>query len=164
MQDAGLKAEEIAKTQGLSEKETQALVSEYKLQNSYIGIFGQWIEPALKPMGFDWKTGIAIASSFAAREVFVGTMGTLFATNSEQNDVSALRNKMVEVKDPVTGKQRYDKGYAVSLMFFFAFALQCMSTIAVMKRESGGWKWPTIQLISFTSLAILTSVLINYFF
>lgn len=161
MEEAGRQARSVALKHQLSKEETQGLVAEYKLQNSYIGIFGQWIEPVLKPMGFDWKTGIAIASSFAAREVFVGTMNTLFATNAEGDEVSALRQKMAQVKDPVTGRQRYSKKYAISLLFFFAFALQCMSTIAVMKRESGGWKWPVIQLLSFTTVAVLFSIIIN---
>lgn len=164
MKEAAETAKEISIKKHLSPEETSALVSEYKLQNSYIGVFGQWIEPALKPMGFDWKTGIAIASSFAAREVFVGTMGTLFSTNSSENEVTSIRDKMAQVKDPATGKLVYSKKYAISLMFFFAFALQCVSTIAVMKRETGGWKWPMIQLFGYTALAIISSLVINNFF
>jgi ferrous iron transport protein B len=124
-----------------------------KLEASYAGHIGKFIEPAIEPLGYDWKTGIALISSFAAREVFVGTMGTLF--QSEEDDTQGIRDKMQAEINPKTGKPLYGLPYALSLIVFYAFALQCMSTMAVMKRETGSWKWPIIQFIGYGLIAYI---------
>jgi ferrous iron transport protein B len=124
------------------------------LANSYAGHLGQIIEPAIKPLGYDWKIGIAIITSFAAREVFIGTISTIYAIESDKNEliVDRLRNAKREDGTPV-----YTKATIISLLLFYAFALQCMSTIAVMKRETGGWKWPIFQFIYMGVLAYLAA-------
>ncbi len=124
-----------------------------KLEASYAGHIGKFIEPAIEPLGYDWKTGIALISSFAAREVFVGTMGTLF--QSEEDDTQGIRDKMQAEINPKTGKPLYGLPYALSLIVFYAFALQCMSTMAVMKRETGSWKWPIIQFVAYGLIAYI---------
>ncbi|MBM3438212.1 MAG: ferrous iron transport protein B [Bacteroidetes bacterium] len=114
--------------------------SNLRLEASYAGHLGKAFEPVIEPLGYDWKTGIALITSFAAREVFVGTMATLFQSNEE--DESGIRQKMQAQINPKTGKSLYGLPYALSLIVFYAFALQCMSTMAVMKREIGTWHWP----------------------
>ena len=114
--------------------------SNLRLEASYAGHLGKAFEPVIEPLGYDWKTGIALITSFAAREVFVGTMATLFQSNEE--DESGIRQKMQAQINPKTGKPLYGLPYALSLIVFYAFALQCMSTMAVMKREIGTWHWP----------------------
>ncbi|MBL7813052.1 MAG: ferrous iron transport protein B [Bacteroidetes bacterium] len=139
-----------------SHDELQAYVASARLEASYAGRLGKFIEPAIQPLGYDWKTGIALISSFAAREVFVGTMNTLFL-NSPDGEVIAIREKMQKAENPDTGKPRYGVPYALSLMMFYAFALQCMSTMAVMKRETGTWKWPLLQFFLFGAIAWLAA-------
>ena len=132
-----------------------------KLQNSYAGILGKAIEPAIKPLGYDWKIGIALITSFAAREVFVGTMATLYSV--EEDDDSTLKQKMESAKRE-DGSKVYTLGTALSLMVFYLLAMQCMSTLAVVKRETRSWKWPVIQLIYMTALAYFMSwVVFNIF-
>lgn len=128
--------------QGLLEsEEIESLKSAELLEYSYLGSIGKTIEPVIQPLGFDWKIGIAIAASFAAREVFVGTMDTIYAV---EDDVESERGlKGIKFTYPV----------AFSLLIFYVFALQCMSTIAIVKQETGGWFWPAIQFVSFTLLA-----------
>ena len=128
------------------------------LENSYAGIIGRWIEPVIKPLGYDWKIGIALVTSFAAREVFVGTMATLYSVgdNTGDND-DTLREKMQHaIKSD--GSKVYTLATGVSLMIFYVFAMQCMSTLAIVKRETGSWKWPMIQFIYMTGLAYLLSM------
>ena len=124
--------------------------SSEKLQHSFAGIMGKTIEPAIKPLGFDWKIGIALISSFAAREVFVGTMATLYSV--EENNKLSLREKM-QLQTDDEGKKVYTLATSVSLMMFYLFAMQCMSTLAVVKRETKTWKWPTFQFAYMTLLA-----------
>lgn len=123
------------------------------LEYSYLGSIGKTIEPAIRPLGFDWKIGIAIAASFAAREVFVGTMATIYAVEDDPESPRGL--KAITFSYPV----------AFSLLIFYVFALQCMSTVAIVRQETGGWKWPFIQFVSFTALAYfaawLTYVLVR---
>jgi ferrous iron transport protein B len=123
------------------------------LEYSYLGSIGKTIEPAIRPLGFDWKIGIAIAASFAAREVFVGTMATIYAVEDDPDSPRGL--KAITFSYPV----------AFSLLIFYVFALQCMSTVAIVRQETGGWKWPFIQFVSFTALAYfaawLTYVLVR---
>ncbi len=128
-----------------------------KLENSYAGILGKTIEPAIAPLGFDWKMGIAIITSFAAREVFVGTMATLYSVEAEDN--SSLTQKLKEAKRS-NGLPVYSLAAAISLMIFYVLAMQCMSTLAVVKRETGTWKWPTIQFFMMTGLAYIMSLLV----
>ena len=111
------------------------------LEYSYLGAIGKSIEPVIRPLGFDWKIGIAIAASFAAREVFVGTMATIYAVEDDPDSPRGLKG--IKFTYPV----------AFSLLIFYVFALQCMSTIAIVRQETGGWKWPAIQFVSFTLLA-----------
>ena len=125
-----------------------------KLANSYAGIAGKTIEPIIKPLGYDWKIGIALVTSFAAREVFVGTMATLYSV--EEDDNSSLREKLKSSTWP-DGKPVYTLATALSLMIFYVLAMQCMSTLAIVKRETGSWKWPAIQFFMMTGLAYLMS-------
>lgn len=127
-----------------------------KLQSSYAGHLGKFIEPVIKPLGFDWKIGISLITSFAAREVFVGTMATLYGSSDKENTLT-IRQKMKMEKDPETGKPVYGVAVCMSLLLFYAFAMQCMSTMAVVKRETGSWKWPIIQFIYMGVLAYLAS-------
>jgi ferrous iron transport protein B len=132
---------------------TDSLDKQYaseKLQHSYAGILGKAIEPAIKPLGYDWKIGIALITSFAAREVFVGTMATLYSV--EDNEDSSLRQKLAAAKHP-DGSRVYTLAAGLSLMIFYLLAMQCMSTLAVVKRETKSWKWPAFQLVYMTVLA-----------
>ena len=128
-----------------------------KLENSYAGKLGKAIEPAIAPLGYDWKIGIALITSFAAREVFVGTMATLYSVGDEDGDL-LLRDKMKAAvrKD---GTPVYNLAAGLSLMIFYVFAMQCMSTLAVVKRETRSWKWPVIQLLYMTALAYLMALI-----
>ncbi|MDQ7948927.1 MAG: ferrous iron transport protein B, partial [Pedobacter sp.] len=113
-----------------------------KLENSYAGLLGQTIEPMIKPLGFDWKIGIALITSFAAREAFVGTMSTIYSVDSSDEDTSTIRDKMRLATNPETGVPVFTFATALSLMLFYAFAMQCMSTVAVVYRETKSWTWP----------------------
>jgi ferrous iron transport protein B len=132
-----------------------------KLQNSYAGILGRSIEPAITPLGYDWKIGIALITSFAAREVFVGTMATLYSV--EEDDNTSLRQKMQSAVRP-DGSKVYTLPAALSLMVFYVLAMQCMSTLAIVKRETKSWKWPMIQLAYMTFLAYVVSWMIYQIF
>ncbi len=137
--------------------EIDRIYNTQKLENSYAGILGKAIEPAIAPLGFDWKIGIAIVTSFAAREVFVGTMATLYSV--EASDNSSLTEKLRAAKRP-DGTPVYSFAAALSLMIFYVLAMQCMSTLAIVKRETASWKWPTIQFFIMTGLAYLMSWLV----
>ncbi|HRO75569.1 MAG TPA: ferrous iron transport protein B [Crocinitomicaceae bacterium] len=114
------------------------------IEDSYIGILGKAIEPTIRPLGYDWKIGISLITSFAAREVFVGTMSTIYSVETDEDDPSRLIHRMrKEVK--ADGTPVYSLATGLSLMVFYAFAMQCMSTLAVVKRETKSWKWPLIQ-------------------
>jgi ferrous iron transport protein B len=126
------------------------------LENSYAGIMGKAIEPVIRPLGFDWKIGIALITSFAAREVFVGTMATLYSVEDDGKESRMLRDKMQEATYP-NGQRVYTLAAGLSLMVFYVFAMQCMSTLAIVKRETRSWKWPMIQLTYMTGLAYLMS-------
>jgi ferrous iron transport protein B len=129
------------------------------LDNSYAGHFGKAIEPAIRPIGFNWKIGIALLTSFAAREVFVGTMSTIYSVDDSENLVN-IRLKMQEEKDPVTGKRVYSMAVVFSLMIFYAFAMQCFSTLAVVYKETRQLKWPIIQFFYMTGLAWVCSFIV----
>jgi len=129
-----------------------------KLESSYAGMMGRVIEPVIKPIGFDWKIGIALITSFAAREVFVGTMSTIYSVGDEGKTQLTLKEKMQGEKNPETGLPRYTLAVGLSLMLFYAFAMQCMSTIAVVFRETKGIRWPIIQFLYMFALAYVSSL------
>jgi ferrous iron transport protein B len=133
------------------------------LQNSYAGLLGQAMETVIKPLGFDWKIGIALVTSFAAREVFVGTMATLYSVEDDGEDSLRLREKM-QMATREDGTKVYTLATGLSLMVFYVFAMQCMSTLAIVRRETKSWKWPIIQLIYMTGLAYLMSLLVYQLF
>jgi ferrous iron transport protein B len=142
-----------------------ALDSEYhtaKLENSYAGIMGKSIEPAITPLGYDWKIGIALITSFAAREVFVGTMATLYSVGDSDNEL-LLKDKM-KAAVGADGKPVFNLASGLSLMVFYAFAMQCMSTLAIVRRETRTWKWPIIQLVYMTALAYVMSFIVYQLF
>ncbi|TKC13306.1 ferrous iron transport protein B [Pedobacter polaris] len=134
-----------------------------KLENSYAGILGQSIEPAIKPLGFDWKIGIALITSFAAREAFVGTMSTIYSVDNGDEQTATIRNKMRDAKNSETGLPVFTFATSLSLMLFYAFAMQCMSTVAVVYRETKSWKWPIIQLVYMTAMAYVASLIAYQF-
>lgn len=130
-----------------------------KLENSYAGILGHSIEPVIRPLGFDWKIGIALITSFAAREAFVGTMATIYSVDNGDGNEGTIRDKMRIAKDANTGLPLFTFATGFSLMLFYAFAMQCMSTVAIVYRETKSWKWPMIQLVYMTMLAYLASLI-----
>jgi len=147
----------LIKNDPVNENKYQAEKSSALLENSYAGIMGRSIEPVIRPLGYDWKIGIALITSFAAREVFVGTMATLYSVgdNADENS-ETLRDKMSAAKR-ADGSPVYTTATGYSLLIFYLLAMQCMSTLAVVKRETGSWKWPIIQLVYMTGLAYLLS-------
>ena len=130
-----------------------------KLEASYAGILGKKIEPAIKPLGFDWKIGIALITSFAAREVFVGTMATIYSSGDSDN-TETLREKLLEERNFETKEPAYTTAVCWSLLMFYVFAMQCMSTLATTYRETKHWKWPAIQLVFMTGLAYISSLIV----
>ena len=134
----------------------QPAMAAEKLEASYAGMVGKFLEPAIRPLGFDWKVGIALVTSFAAREVFVGTMATIYSSAEEENIIS-VREKMAAETDPGTGKPRYTFAVGLSLMLFYVFAMQCMSTLAIVYRETRNIKWPILQFVFMGILAYLSS-------
>lgn len=133
-----------------------------KLQNSYAGLIGKQLEFAISPLGFDWRIGIALVTSFAAREVFVGTMATLFSVGDNRDD--ALLNEKMKAAVRSNGTPLFTLATGLSLMTFYVFAMQCMSTLAVVKRETKSWKWPMIQLLYMTGLAWVLSWMVYCIF
>ncbi|MGF1925478.1 MAG: ferrous iron transport protein B [Bacteroidia bacterium] len=136
----------------------QSLMSSEKLENSYVGILGHWIEPAIRPLGYDWKIGIALITSFAAREAFVGTMATIYSVDGGDEDTDTIRERMAASTNSRTGLPVYSFATGISLMLFYAFAMQCMSTVAVVYRETKSWEWPMIQLVYMTVLAYIAAL------
>ncbi len=130
-----------------------------KLEASYAGILGKKIEPVIKPLGFDWKIGIALITSFAAREVFVGTMATIYSSGDSDN-TETLREKLLAEKNFETKEPAYTTAVCWSLLIFYVFAMQCMSTLATTYRETKHWKWPAIQLVFMTGLAYVSSLIV----
>ncbi len=163
MQNAEARAVEIAIERNLDENATNDLIASKRIESSYAGILGKTIEPVIKPLGFDWKIGIALISSFAAREVFVGTMATIYSIGSTDDETS-IHARMAKERNPVTGLPVYTFATSLSLIIFYVFAMQCMSTLAVVARETKGWKWPIVQLVFMTALAYLSSLLVYQWF
>jgi ferrous iron transport protein B len=149
---------------GKTVEELAAMKDAEKLEVSYAGVFGKWIEPVIKPLGFDWKIGIALITSLAAREVFVGTMSTIYSVGGDIEDLNNIRAKMGSEVDNQTGKPKYSLATVWSLMIFYAFALQCMSTISVVQTETRSWKWASIQFVYMTALAYLSSLAVFHLF
>jgi ferrous iron transport protein B len=147
----------------LSEEELQDKIASFKLENSYIGIIGKTIEPVIQPLGYDWKIGIGIVASFAAREVFVGTMATIYSVGSHSEEENTIKEKMRNEVNSVTGKPIYTFASGISLLLFYAFAMQCMSTLAIVKKETNSWKWPIIQLLFMSGLAYLVALTVFQF-
>jgi ferrous iron transport protein B len=145
----------------LSGIELDNKIAAQKLENSYAGHFGKFIEPIIKPLGYDWKIGIALITSFAAREVFVGTMSTIYSLGGEVEDESStVMNRMRAEINPETGKPLYDTALGFSLLIFYAFAMQCMSTLATTYRETKSWKYPAIQFFYMTGLAYVSAFIV----
>mgnify|MGYP005990336551 FL=1 len=141
----------------LKPTEIQTKIASEKLKHSYIGIMGKAIEPAIKPLGYDWKIGIALISSFAAREVFVGTLATIYSVETDDENTSTIKQRMHAEINPDTGEKRFNLAVGMSLLIFYAFAMQCMGTLAIVKRETNTWKWPMAQLIGMGILAYVAS-------
>lgn len=161
--DKMAKAEETVHSQfadsELSEEEIQDHIAAYKLENSYAGIIGKSIEPLIRPLGYDWKIGIALITSFAAREVFVGTIATIYSLGSSDDQVT-IKTRLKSEINPETGGPRFTPAVGLSLLVFYTLAMQCMSTLAIVKRETKGWKWPAIQLAYMTIVAYLAAFII----
>ncbi len=136
--------------------ELRAIYESHKLEASYAGWLGKKMEPIIKPLGFDWKIGIALITSFAAREVFVGTMATIYSANDKESNKS-VREKLLKEKENNSEKPKYNEAVCWSLLVFYAFAMQCMSTMAVVYRETKSWKWMMSQLIYMSGLAYLSA-------
>ncbi len=149
----------LAQQQNLSQDETNDLIASKKLEVSYAGHIGKLMEPAIRPLGFDWKIGIALLTSFAAREVFVGTMATIYSVGSKGDEMS-IRERMSVEKNIKTGKLTFDLATGLSLLLFYVFAMQCMSTLAVVRKETGTWKWPILQFFFMTSIAYFSSLIV----
>ena len=158
MSKANIDAMNEAQSLQLNPEETENLVASYKLESSYAGHIGKWIEPAIRPLGYDWKIGIALITSFAAREVFVGTMATIYSVGSTDDELTVRERLGAEI-NPLTGAKRYDMATALSLLLFYVFAMQCMSTLAVTKRETKSWKWPIVQFVFMGGLAYVSSLM-----
>lgn len=137
--------------QGLEETALEQKIASHKLEYSFIGYAGKAIEPIVAPLGYDWKIGIGLISSFAAREVFVGTLATIYSVGS--NDEETIKNRMASEINQVTKGPLFNFASGISLLLFYAFAMQCMSTLAIVKRETNSWKWPLAQLIFMSGFA-----------
>ena len=163
MAAAETEATSIAEQQQLSTEAAADVLAAKKLEASFAGQLGQLIEPVIEPLGFDWKIGIALLTSFAAREVFVGTMATIYSIGST-DDEFAIRDKMAQEVNPVTGAPVYNMATSLSLLLFYVFAMQCLSTLAVVRRETKSWKWPIIQFVFMTALAYFSSLAVYQIF
>ena len=151
--------EKAVQQQELQERALNQEIASYKLEHSYMGYMGKAIEPIVRPLGYDWKIGIAVLTSFAAREVFVGTLATIYSVGNDEEET--IKNRMAAEVDPKTKKPLFNLASGISLLLFYAFAMQCMSTLAVVKRETNSWKWPAGQLV-FMSLFAYIVALIAY--
>ena len=164
MEAAELRAREEAIELQLTQTEIQDKIAAYQLEQSYAGIIGRALEPFIKPLGYDWKIGIALLTSFAAREVFVGTMATIYSIGSRADDEHTIRSRMQQEINAETGGPRFTFATGLSLLLFYTFAMQCMSTLAVVYRETKSWKWPLLQLVFMSALAYLTALVAYQYF
>jgi ferrous iron transport protein B len=149
---------EVAGQQGLSQEATDNMLAAQKIEVSFAGYLGKHIEPLIRPLGFDWKIGIALIASFAAREVFVGTMATIYSVGSADDETSVVARMRTERNED--GRLVYTPATSASLLIYYLFAMQCMSTLAVVKRETKSWKWPVLQALYMTGLAYIASLLV----
>ncbi|GMN10293.1 ferrous iron transport protein B [Croceitalea sp. MTPC9] len=140
----------------LNERARKQEIASYKLEHSYIGYAGKAIEPLVKPLGYDWKIGIAVLTSFAAREVFVGTLATIYSVGNDEEET--IKNRMAAELDETGKKPLFNLASGISLMLFYAFAMQCMSTLAIVKRETNSWKWPMYQLAFMSVFAYIVAL------
>jgi ferrous iron transport protein B len=154
-----IEAAEQAILMQASSEETEQLLASARLENSYIGILGHTIEPIIKPLGYDWKMGISLITSFAAREVFVGSMATIYSVGEDFEENAVLIERLREERWPDSGKPVYTVASGMSLMVFYVYAMQCMATFAVVRRETKSWKWPVVQLVYMGVLAYLAAFL-----
>ncbi|TMU54829.1 ferrous iron transport protein B [Flagellimonas algicola] len=143
-------------TADLEQRAKAQEIASHKLEHSYIGYAGKAIEPVVKPLGYDWKIGIAVLTSFAAREVFVGTLATIYSVGSDEEET--IKNRMAAELDETGKKPLFNLASGISLMLFYAFAMQCMSTLAIVKRETNSWKWPLLQLVFMSVFAYLVAL------
>ena len=148
-------------SQELSDEDLNHKIAAHKLEHSFIGITGRAIEPSIRPLGYDWKIGIALISSFAAREVFVGTLATIYSVGSDDEDT--IKNRMAGEVNPILGGPLFNFASGISLLLFYAFAMQCMSTLAIVKRETNSWKWPILQLVIMTAFAYIVALIAYQF-
>ncbi|TVZ52869.1 ferrous iron transport protein B [Dokdonia sp. Hel_I_53] len=139
------------------QSEFEKRLASQKLEHSYMGYMGKAIEPIVEPLGYDWKIGIALITSFAAREVFVGTLATIYSVGDAEEET--IKNRMAGEVNPVLGTPRFNFASGISLLLFYAFAMQCMSTLAIVKRETNSWKWPMWQLGSMTIIAYMAALI-----
>lgn len=155
-------AEEIVAEQykdfNYSEEEMNEHVASYQLENSYIGIIGKGIEPVIKPLGYDWKIGIAVITSFVAREVFIGTLATIYNVGSHSDEEETIKARMAAEVHPDTGEKVFNFASGVSLLLFYAFAMQCASTVAITRKETNSWKWTLIQLFFMSAFAYVAAL------
>ncbi|RIJ37319.1 ferrous iron transport protein B [Pontibacter oryzae] len=151
-----------AQSRNLNEVQTENKIASYQLEASYAGIVGRSIEPIIRPLGYDWKIGIALLTSFAAREVFVGTMSTIYSIGEEEN-VSTIKNKLMSEKD-ASGDPFFTPARSFSLMIFYLFAMQCVSTLAIVRRETKSWTWPLAQLLYMSGLAYVMAFITYHIF
>ena len=157
MDNAEKEAAAYVLSNNLSEADADNYLASKKIEASYAGHLGKFIEPAIRPLGFDWKIGIALLTSFAAREVFVGTMATIYSVGSSDDEATISQKMAAEIRPD--GRKVYDYPTALSLLIFYVFAMQCMSTLAVVKRETKSWKWPIIQFFYMGAMAYFGSLL-----
>ncbi|RRJ94051.1 ferrous iron transport protein B [Flavobacterium macacae] len=150
---------EMPQNKEIHDEVLQDEIASFQLENSYIGIIGKGIEPVIRPLGYDWKIGIAVVTSFAAREVFVGTLATIYNVGSHSEEELTIKNRMEAEVNPVTGEKVFNFATGISLLLFYSFAMQCISTLAITKKETNSWKWPMIQLGFMTVFAYVTSLI-----
>ena len=157
MAEVTTRYEQLIQTNPNQQKELSKKRQTELLENSFAGILGKAIEPAIRPLGYDWKIGIALITSFAAREVFVGTMATLYSVGDDADENNNTLRQKMSAAVKADGTKVYNLASGLSLMVFYMLAMQCMSTLAIVKRETRSWKWPAIQLVYMTALAYLLS-------
>lgn len=143
-----------------SEVEITRMVASAKIESSYAGLLGKTIEPVIRPLGYDWKIGIALITSFAAREVFVGTMATIYSAGGDDSNQEGILQKIKEAKHAETGLPVFKTAVAFSLLIFYAYAMQCMSTLVIVYRETKSLKWPLIQFGYMTGMAYILSFIV----
>jgi ferrous iron transport protein B len=150
----------IAQNPTLEQGQLDSKIASVRLENSYAGHFGKFIEPAIRPLGYDWKIGIALITSFAAREVFVGTVSTIYSIGADAENETTIKERLRNEVNAETGKPTFSVATSFSLLIFYVFAMMCMSTLAVVYRETKGWKWPIIQLVYMSVLAYVSAFVV----